>query len=129
VPPASKPLGAQCGVNPECADGLCVFGVCSTCFDTSCAGGEICDLAAEIPRPDGILNYPAPFVCAPGGGQRVAGEPCFAGADCASGQCAGAARMICDDGRPCANDADCPIVYGLTHGSCATVGILGGTCQ
>jgi hypothetical protein len=129
VPTASKQLGELCAVNPECADGLCVFGVCSTCWDTSCSGGESCDVAARVPRSDGLGDVPVPFVCSPAGGLRAQGEPCFADGDCTSGQCAGTPRTVCDDGRPCANDGDCPIREALEHGTCATVGVLGGTCQ
>jgi hypothetical protein len=129
VAEASKPLGAQCGVNAECADGLCVFGVCSSCFDASCGAGVACGPSVEVPRPDIVAAYPAPFVCAPGGGAGGAGEPCSAAADCASGTCDGAPRLVCTDGRACATDADCPAAGGLDHGTCATVGVLGGTCQ
>jgi hypothetical protein len=130
VAEASKPLGAQCGVNPECADGLCVFGVCSSCFDTSCGAGVACGPAVVVPRPDDDASaYPAPFVCAPGAGAAAAGAPCSDAADCASGACAGAPRLVCTDGRACATDADCPPAGGADHGVCATVGVLGGTCQ
>jgi hypothetical protein len=131
VPPASRQLGELCGTNPECEAGLfCAFFVCSTCFGDSCGGGEVCDVALEVARPEGELGlWPAPLVCAPRGGVRAAGEPCGSDADCASGACAGAPRMICTDGRACATDRDCPVTQGLRHGPCETIGVIGGTCQ
>jgi hypothetical protein len=130
VPAASRQLGELCGTNPECTTGICAFFVCSTCFADSCGGGEICEVALEEPRTDGQFGfYPAPLVCSPRAGIRVAGEPCGSDADCASGACAGAARAICSDGRPCSTDHDCPVADGLEHGACATIGVIGGTCQ
>lgn len=125
----SKQLGEACGVNEECADGSCTFGVCSSCFAQSCGAGIACDVSPKIPLPIGLANYPAPFVCAPGTGAAAVGEPCGANADCASDTCTGTARRVCEDGRACTNDADCPVISGLDHQVCETVGVIGGTCQ
>jgi hypothetical protein len=131
VPPASRQLGELCGTNPECEAGLlCTFFVCSTCFADSCGGDEICEVALQVPRPEGELGFwPAPLVCSPRGGVRAAGEPCGSDLDCASSSCMGTPRMICTDGRACTTDRDCPVVSGLAHGPCATIGVIGGTCQ
>jgi hypothetical protein len=126
----SKQLGEACGVNEECADGSCSFGVCSSCFGDSCGAGVTCDVSPRVPKHTlPLFDYPAPFVCAPGAGTATAGAPCGANADCASGTCAGSPRLVCEDGRACANDADCPVVDGIDHGVCETVGVIGGTCQ
>jgi hypothetical protein len=130
VPTGGKLLGAQCGVNEECADGWCGFGVCSTCFADSCAGNEACDVAVSVVYDQATQRiYPAPMVCAPRAAVRVAGEPCASEADCASGVCNGTPRRVCRDGRACANDSDCPVLDNLDHGRCETVGEIGGTCQ
>jgi hypothetical protein len=130
VPMGSKLLGEQCGVNEECADGICGFGVCSTCFSSSCGGGESCEVALTIPVGDGSFgNYPAPLVCSPNGGRRAAGEPCATASDCTSAICVGTERRVCNDGRACGTDYDCPILTDLDHSRCATVGLIGGTCQ
>jgi len=118
VAPAGDPLGAQCLADDECASGVCAEGTCSTCR-TSCASGETCGPAWPY----------GPRVCAPGGGLRLAGEPCATAADCASGRCAGDERRACDDGRPCVTDANCPVDDGLIPGACTTVGVQGGSCE
>jgi len=126
----SKLLGEQCGVNPECANGLCVFGVCSSCFDDSCGAGIACDASPKVPVVEmPLAYYRAPYVCAPGTAAGAAGAPCGTNADCASGACNGAVRRVCADGRACTNDADCPVLSGLDHQVCETVGVIGGTCQ
>jgi hypothetical protein len=130
LPAASKAIGEQCGVNDECADGWCMFGVCSACFDQSCGAGVACDVANRV-EIEGTLGqlYPAPFVCAPGAQAGAAGTPCSSANDCASGQCTGAPRNVCPDGRACVTDEDCPQTSGLDHEACKLVGLVGGTCQ
>jgi hypothetical protein len=127
VPAGGHELGENCFFGQECASGICNMGACSTC-DTShpCSGGETCGA-------DWYAGH-TPYVCSPGAGVRKAGEPCASDADCASGSCAGAARMQCDDGRVCATAANCPFggpdtMNGLQNGPCNTVGVQGGTCQ
>jgi hypothetical protein len=130
VPMGEKLLGEQCGVNEECADGLCGFGVCSTCFATSCGAGVTCAQALDVPLGGGAIGfYPAPMVCAPREQQRAPGEPCASAADCMSTICVGTERRVCRDGRACGTDYDCPILEDLDHSRCETVGVIGGTCQ
>ena len=129
VPMASKVLGQACGIHEECASGTCSVGVCSSCFATSCGSGISCERSVVLTTADPLVTYPAPLVCAPSSGQSQSGVACSENDDCASGTCNGAPRRICIDGRACNNDTDCPIAEGLDHGSCATVGVLGGTCQ
>jgi hypothetical protein len=129
VPSHARVLGEQCLFDVECAGGFCTNGVCSTCKvdNTGCATGETCDHAWFISSgPNMWAN--TPWLCSPNAHVRTAGQPCASDADCASGACAGAARMQCDDGRDCATAADCPFV-GLDNGPCTTVGVQGGSCQ
>jgi hypothetical protein len=112
-------LGEQCQVNGECASNICRLGVCSTCTPGTCGSADTCSLAYPL----------GPSVCGPGLARRAATEPCATDADCASNQCNGAVRKQCDDGRPCDDPGDCPVVSGLDHGACTVVGIQGGRCQ
>jgi hypothetical protein len=118
-------LGERCIGDAECSTGLCCEGACSTCCASAgapqrgCDDGELCETASDT------AAVPA-RICSPGEGRAAAGEPCLAHADCTSGACngPGALRLCQNDGRVCADDADCPADF-----ACVEAGIAGGTCQ
>jgi hypothetical protein len=128
VTAGSKVLGELCFSGGECATGVCCAGVCSACCDVHpCPEGRSC-------RPVAIQGAAlSPFACDPGDGRGGSGEPCLAGADCASGSCDGGdeLRVCLADGRRCAQDTDCPTdPEGQgDFGTCVLVGTAGGSCR
>lgn len=84
--------GDGCGVDAECASGVCALGQCAArCDDGGCAAGTACvrDIAGAVCRPAG----PAP-----------AGARCEGSALCATGFCA--AGVCTSD---CAEGGGCPV--------------------
>jgi hypothetical protein len=117
VTAAGDETGERCRLDAECASGICNGGVCSECDGTrACTNGGSCRLAYEK----------GPTTCTAG----APGEPCAIDGDCTSGQCDGAERKQCDDGRGCNSPETCPVVDDgtLEPGACTLVGVLGGTC-
>jgi hypothetical protein len=129
APAATAVLGDRCLVDGECASGSCCHGVCSTCCAagsaTACTAGTTC--APRAKTADGKPARTA-WQCAPDGERGVAGTPCLADDDCASGACAGGGVLqVCADGRRCASDGDCPT--GAPGNPCTAIGVAGGKCQ
>lgn len=119
MPPGSLYNGLRCLRDGECASGICNAGVCGECRDAADCGGFTC-------LPTGPSS---PARCDRG---RATGASCFSGADCDTGLCTGSPLHGCDGklDRECYSDADCPgeLTDPDLH-SCATVGVVGGTCQ
>jgi hypothetical protein len=129
VPVATRELAELCITDDECASGKCSpdvvggLGACSACDTADDCGGGSCARAWIAPK------FGGPNVCRPGEHAGVTGTPCGTNADCASDRCTGSEYKVCNDGRACVTDANCPIEDGFDPGPCTTVGIQGGTCD
>jgi hypothetical protein len=134
-PVGTRVLGEQCVSAEQCASGICGTrgsadaGLCGAC-DASTACGGACGpaWAVTLGDPPGLVFF-GPNVCRPGEHAGASGAACGSNADCASGQCNGPPRQICNDGRPCADTSACPVGGDLKPTACNTVGIEGGSCS
>lgn len=119
VAPAARVLTEPCHTDAECASGLCVYGVCSTCRTDADCNGVPC--TATIAHDTHLCGL----------GQRLGqrGDPCVDDLDCASSRCRGLVRRECSDHRACVSDAECPDDLPRYAGECKTVGIKGGVCD
>ncbi|HEY4056955.1 MAG TPA: hypothetical protein VGM39_10105 [Kofleriaceae bacterium] len=122
VPAQSAKTGQRCFDDTQCANSMCVQGVCSTCKAATDCGSDTC----------GTTFLYGPNVCGYKQGHRTSGQSCYDNQDCASGTCTGTPHYQCTDGRSCpgGDRTLCPPVTGfsLEPGPCTEVGIEGGTC-
>jgi hypothetical protein len=125
--PGAADLGQACGVNGDCASGICnkYENVCAEacCTDSDCPSNQNC-LVYDLDNQTVIT------VCQPSGAGTVAvGMPCTNASECATGTCTPAdpfnlgGPKICS--VRCCTHADCG---DLTNGYCHPIpGVLPGT--
>jgi hypothetical protein len=116
-------LGERCTSASDCKKGLtCATDtgepLCAQCStEAPCAGGAACLQRSVF----------LPLQCAPGQGLGVAGDPCLAGSDCASGECRGATAVPL---APEAGTCDLEGSIGVSDpANCNEYGARGGACR
>lgn len=123
VPAASAGLGETCGLDEQCASGVCCHGRCAEC----CADGPCGDDTGQCrARTTSLQEVPKLLSVVCESGPRSTGAACLDDADCA-GTCTGPPLRVClDDGRTCEVDGDCP---GTESDRCTIVGVRHGRCE
>jgi hypothetical protein len=106
-------VGDPCGIDEQCATGICCGGVdrvCSTCCsflpNRACPSGQSCGLA-DVP-PAASASTLRPELCDPGLGHAKKDDACFSNADCASNACAGVTYATASDCHPAVSRACFP---------------------
>jgi len=132
--PGRHGLGERCVTDAECATGLCVANVCSTCrTDDDCDGGTTCAVRDWRPLGEAYQVLALPHQCGPGDGLGASGDRCLFDDDCASGACQGTGELcLCAfEGWRCADRPCEPICF--TEDECndrqLTLGVADGTCR
>jgi hypothetical protein len=115
-PLVAGPLGELCAGNAQCESGVCCFGVCSECCGEWSPCGDGVECGSSQP---GFVSRT--LLCAPGSGDRAAGEACGAHIDCRSGRCELQPNLCLSPG-----DEDSPDFF---EAACRVERQLAGVCR
>jgi hypothetical protein len=121
--PGQKVFGERCFVDDECSTGICCLGACSQCCDDT----QPCPSPFDCTQTGSDQLLFRPWRC-PSPGSK--GAPCLANDDCEAKSCRGSDTLqLCEDGRRCEDDGDCPPDFWGEATQCLAVGVDGGVCD
>lgn len=121
--PAARGMGETCGVDTECASGLCLDDAGARYCSRACTDDASCGNDAFHCRGGSCIRGPREGV----------GGVCVGNEDCASGICATAGERVwctafCSDADPCPSGLSCTDVGGGQRVCAPDLGIQGEAC-